>query len=823
MAVDRHKIGIVGIALLFAVSVGLLWPPAPGPAPDSLEIERAPVERPGDTQPTSQAAVEQGPRPAPVAAPDSEREAAVSEEREDASGIRLTVTDSAGAPIAGARVQTFSDSVPGMRTTDGNGACVLPVAAGDGAAKIFVEADGYHHKRALYSRLEELRVRLPRETTVFGTLRDARSKQPVSGAEMRRNHNDCRGCEADEATTDDDGTFELVGMPVGKRLLVLAVAEGYPRQVVSLELESASERTQHDLELLRGVAVSARVVDLTTGLPVEGVAVTDYGYSGEVLARSGADGNIRALFVERDTEYTLGLTAAGYCRMRCTYTPEQVAAGQIGDITMPRAVPFVGTVRGVHGQPVAGARIGVRTDHGAAARHRNADDARNPLESLPASWRVDDEGHAVSATTDAEGRFETPGVLPWSGFKEVFVGHDDYRSAKQTVEQVGGPGERVDLVFSLTPLGSIGTVAGLLTVNGQPREGHVRWKGGTRSGSVRVERSGRFRIEDVEAGAVELTAAPGGFGSNIEWGNARHVLQVRGGEERACDFALEVAVSTISGTVIHEGGLPLMDVGVDASSHGGSYRTKTGSSGTYSLKVPATGAYRVSMSHGGDTQLREGVAPGTTGLDFVVKQSGQLRYRVVDKISGKLVERFEFSFRQTSGGEHSGSESSWARRGDSEGWSTRELPVGQYELMVHANRLGYRPARIGQVVVRAGNEPTKVTIEVESGATVELRLGHGAKPLPRSCALLLLEESAWEDVRYRKGAGGGNNWDGGPGYPGSSVFDQFVVFERGTATLRGLAEGRYRFKAFGADIALSPEYVDVGRVDSVIEVRWQAK
>ena len=421
------------------------------------------------------------------------------------------------------------------------------------------------------------------------------------------------------------------------------------------------------------------------------------------------------------------------------------------------------------------------------------------------------------------GRFETPGVWPWSAHKIVRVHHPDYRPAQQTVKRVGGPGERVELAFTLTPIGPSGVVAGRLTVNGVVCPGYLEWRGQTRSGRAHLDHSGEFRLEDAEAGRVELTVHPRGYSRRLDWGDdVQRILQVREGEEHACDFALTLRLATISGSVRREDGVPLPGVNVLARSSGGRHHARTDASGAYAIEVPSTGSYSVLMSQCGETQVRKDVEPGTSGLDFVVQHSGRLRFCVVDADTGDPVEQVEVRYRLAGGGENVRGMSFGSSRADAGGWKTQELPVGSYVLTANASRRGYRPACVADVIVRASDEPTEVTIELLRGATVAVELAPGTARLPRASIVLLVEEAAWEDVRHWKGEGGGNYWDGGPHFAEMSVLERAVHFQRGKGKLTGLAPGRYRFKVFGAKIAIEPEFVEVGEgADQVVQVRWQ--
>ena len=67
------------------------------------------------------------------------------------------------------------------------------------------------------------------------------------------------------------------------------------------------------------------------------------------------------------------------------------------------------------------------------------------------------------------------------------------------------------------------------------------------------------------------------------------------------------------------------------------------------------------------------------------------------------------------------------------------------------------------------------------------------------------------------------SWDGGARYPGRSLFERALRFERDNeARIGGLPAGRHRFKVFEADLVLEPEEILLGEgEEKSLTLRWR--
>ena len=88
--------------------------------------------------------------------------------------------------------------------------------------------------------------------------------------------------------------------------------------------------------------------------------------------------------------------------------------------------------------------------------------------------------------------------------------------------------------------------------------------------------------------------------------------------------------------------------------------------------------------------------------------------------------------------------------------------------------------------------------------------------------MLLLEAEHWDAVRHRE-EHGMHHWEGGVRYRGLTMLLPALVFGRsGTAEIRGLTQGRHRWKVFPPDVTIETESIDVapGR-NPPVTLRWR--
>ncbi len=775
-------------------------------APAGPEVERPEVDEGGrDAAPEPTAD-----RDAPDAQPSIEPEGA---------GIELLVLGE-GKPVAGARVTTFEDSRPGEHLTDEDGVCRLPIEPSVELLRLLVEAEGFFHAHVHYSRAERLKLELAPAAVLSGRLLDAEHGFPLPGAYVELVHGYCKGCGPERAVAGEDGRFELPCVPLDRGSTFLLRAEGYPPDTAAIRLRG--ERVQeHDFRLERGLGIEGRVVDLMTGEPIAGAEILNV-ERGDTRWRADRDGRFSARLLRSTLRESIELEvrSEGTCRLRASIDPEEAPEGAELSFPLVQGARFAGVVLDEEGAPVAGADLGLAEPPG-RDRLEGAPDP-NPLDALPPGCHYEFHDHRSFDTTDGQGTFDMGACLPWSGPWGLRVRHSPHLAKELDLGHLGGPGETTWIEIRLEPAPATGILSGSISVNGEPRAGRIRWNGSTRSGMVRVDVDGLFRIEDVEAGRVELDPRP----ELLDWGGPPApgmaiAIELPPGEERVHDFDLELHMTSISGRVRSPQGEPLEGMRVTARRQGGhqNRNAQTAADGGYAVEIPATGElYDVVASNPPLWERKDGVAEGAEHVDFVLSRVGRISYRPVDPETGANVPSFDVYWRPT-GEKLYRSLQPLDYSPDPEGWFQSDVAVGTVDFMARADMLGYRPLLVPAQAIPVEGSPEPLLLELQRGLEIELRLAEGLEAPPEGTHVFLLETAAWAGLRYDSEEG----WEENEHYPSLSHTHRSLHFDdSGRAKLIGLFPGPHRFKVFPPDIAIEPETLDLtGEEREPILIRWR--
>lgn len=266
--------------------------------------------------------------------------------------------------------------------------------------------------------------------------------------------------------------------------------------------------------------------------------------------------------------------------------------------------------------------------------------------------------------------------------------------------------------FSLFASGR-GEVVGTVYLNGKPAAADMWWESTSRSGKKTTEKDGFYRLGNIEAGVVLVSASPAhwqGSEGELEIAGGTARLVVVAGERTRHDLNLVVLMTVISGRVIHEGGEASAGRTVMAeSSIDFIFRTVTDSEGYYWLEVPDLGApFRTQPGTGSGTPSRD-VLPGATDVDFVLPDLADIVLLVRDAATTAELYRFAVSFRPA------GERDAWeapqsARDREADGFRFRSF-VGVVDAKVE--RRGYVTCVLEDVIVLADG-PTRLDIELES-------------------------------------------------------------------------------------------------------------
>jgi len=823
---NTRGLGVLGVLVAILAIVGaalwLLGDESAG-APAEVLIPRR-TSGPGTTLPEGRTLPDRRPAEAEPDAlavpPDAVADAGV-EEPEPAiySGH---VRDPDEQPVEGARLELYvhegrdwRDSEPlGSATSDADGAfrIELPVRP-EQDLLIYAQAKG--HGTLSMNPVHpdvEIPIQLMWVTTVSGTVRDAQTSTPVEGAEVFMSRND-------KVVTAADGTFSLGGLVVGWESQLIAEHPDYARTEETF-LVRERDPLQLDLELAPGVALRLPVIDRQTGAPLPGAEVRSY--RGAPPFATADDDGLVALRVTEGEMRSFHVSHEGYASLGWTWSvkdpdpalPPELALAPLAFIDVriesPDGSPIEGVATGLRNEAILFGEPEVPGD--VREIHRLTGAARD---HAPPGDESDANGHVLRSVVP----LETPYTLKTYG--------KGYAPSSSEPVLVSQPGDRVGVVI-VCQLAAI--VEGLVERNGEPRP-YVQIEARRSDGSFLSrgysDEDGRYRIDRLEAGEVQLTVEDSGDPPQ------QATLTVEGGQEYVQDFVWTEIEAPIRGVVLRADGSPARDVLVFARSEvkdtGDS--TRTADDGGFELAVTPGHVYEVTAR---DVQSRsvEGVAPGAEDVEIVLPLMGTLAIQLVDADTRQPV-RAERS--------HGfGRWLNWRKPGeelfrpthraavDVEGIAELTLPVGDAELSIHLEREGYAARRV-TLPVATVEDPTPVPVLLQHTPTVQLRLR--ADPprdevRPDGCLLFALADSERSLLRgpFPEQGGPSNHRINGV----NMWMEDFGMMERllrvdaeGLVELRGLPSGRYTLLAFGDDVRFDPPTFDLPLAgDEPLEVRW---
>ncbi|MGH9361402.1 MAG: MSCRAMM family protein, partial [Thermoanaerobaculia bacterium] len=345
-----------------------------------------------------------------------------------------------------------------------------------------------------------------------------------------------------------EGRFTLRQLAAGDLFdLTVVAGERVDATVRDAEARPLSEEVEPlRIELARGEEVRGRVVSAVDGEPVPGTKVTHFndtgvGGGGSILwDRNRLRETLREATTDANGEFrlsglspspgTLLLEKRGMAR---TAIVPLVPSKDPLEIRLALGAVLEGTVQEASGEPVAGARVGVRFGDLVLPGRLTAADGRYSIDDLPAG--------EASVEVSAFGRVSRRGTV-------------------QLRE-----GERSVLDFS----GSRGSIAGRVTSGGKPLAGaEVSLAGKQRDlGGARAvaDAEGVFRFENLAPGRYQIEAERAGVRRAFLAG-ARQVVEVTVGEAR-CDLA--IAAGALAGRVIDRStGRPVAGAEVQLQTYG---------------------------------------------------------------------------------------------------------------------------------------------------------------------------------------------------------------------------------------------------------------
>ncbi|CAK9006541.1 Nickel uptake substrate-specific transmembrane region, partial [Durusdinium trenchii] len=291
--------------------------------------------------------------------------------RSDRPQQLVVVDGSTGQPVVGARIwsgKTFEEQV-----TDENGHVVLP-GLDTMSDRCFVAAKGYTLQPVSlkWPRRGVLRAELKAGgRTLAGTVVST-DGTPITGAELR--FGTFNGY-APTAVTDENGRFEVVGLPDGQsRVYPVISASGFVARDRFVQNLSDSE-TSVQWELTPGATITGQVIERETGRPAAGVRIV----TGE--DRFGSNTAVPEAITNAEGRYTLTGVPSGGCLVHAfsdDYAPEMksvtASLGEATTIDFEVSVgePVTGTIADPEGNPVPGVRLITDTWNGARMFEREA-------------------------------------------------------------------------------------------------------------------------------------------------------------------------------------------------------------------------------------------------------------------------------------------------------------------------------------------------------------------------------------------------------------------------------------------------------------------
>ena len=670
---------------------------------------------------------------------------------------------------------------------------------------LYAEADGHRPETEDAITGRDVEVEMAAATRVRGRVLRRGTGAPVEGAEVRAGVErwTAEGWQRfTGAFTDADGHDELGVLEAGDIEEVTVCRAGHAEVEVEFQIDEARE-DGYDILVGDEVPLVLELYSHPDGAPLADFAF-EFGGHGELT--TDADGRTELLYDLERSRRSWYARAEGWCTTWWANDEEEFP--RVFRIPLVRGGRITGRVLDPDGRPVAGAQVWLNSNRSRSRRGRGP-----AVEGLPTGRNLSD-GQGDAVTTDAAGRFALEGLAPMRQPRTLGAHHRSLREPAEAKVQLTEIGEELELDLTLRA----GTrLSGTVTIDGQPTATSVWWSNDEESGWTQSNDRGQYRFEAVPPGTVKLDARLERTWDRGKEDRAEEVWIE--GASMVHDLALTTDRVEITGRVLDAEGNGVEDVRVSATDDEG-YWTSADSAedGSFRVFVPddAGKLYDLWARHGGSRAQEEDLAPGSTGVELVLPDTGRLRIAVLDALSREPLESFRLRWRAEG-------EEEWqqlARRNRDlahgpDGTFVAELQRGRVELLVEAERAGYRSLFVPAVEVRERENERPRTLLLERGTelvvTFETENEEVRGPLYRWLRrrpLLLtdeqLERGAADDPQV--------------------TLTQRLRPSRGPARLPGLLPGTYRVQDVPDSLVLEPSRVVVPAVERhAVTVRVRAK
>lgn len=250
--------------------------------------------------------------------------------------VKGRVIDAAGQPITNAKIVATADEVNTTRaTTDDKGVFTLRGFSSGTSILLKTAAPGFvETSTALVAPELDATITLVQQGSLRGRVQDAETLAPLQTFQIASGY----GLNP-KTFKSDDGSFELTSLPPG-RWSFTAVARGYqPAEVKAIEIHPGQPTQPVVFSLLKGVKLSGRVVDGTTGKGIPNAALTYHTaresksaewhfYSRMTAKRTDDDGNFSLDGLPKE-EVTIIASAPSYAAARKTVMPDENGSVEI--------------------------------------------------------------------------------------------------------------------------------------------------------------------------------------------------------------------------------------------------------------------------------------------------------------------------------------------------------------------------------------------------------------------------------------------------------------------------------------------------------------
>ncbi len=486
---------------------------------------------------------------------------------------------------------------------------------------------GYSSQKLKYAPSQsDIKLTLPTEARIEGTVVEASSGKPVAGVEVTiRSSQEVGFFRQKPVATDDNGKFSIGALISEMYTLELVQSsEGLADWVAqSLEVTTETGTTSSDikLELYKGGLLEVVITEAISKKPVEKASArlrqqTNNKYFG---AASDKNGIARIRLMPGEYQFD-GIYKEGYTRQR----EEEIVTIEDGKTTRIE--------RQLTGQPsIAGI---VRDEKG------------NPVQGV--ELKICPMGTSRDISSDAKGKFEVswdPGR--WSSSTTpatVLLGRYEQGNLAGTVE-VDEDMRTQDLVLrpALTITGRVVDPEGKGIANARMTAmlRGPRWGSSIGRNQPTADKDGRFEIRALPTeNSYSLTARAEGYGENrTEEINANDAVD---NKLDMGDVTLAVADLSVSGVVADNDDKPV--AGANVSCYGDNQphqSTRTATDGKFTLDGVCAGKVRISVNKYATTRMYGSVVTegGASDVKIVISERSSSSTRYVPKRPPSLVRK----------------------------------------------------------------------------------------------------------------------------------------------------------------------------------------